>query len=94
MNNGLSNLGMPTAFTSSADFTGMSSNGGLFLGAVVHQAHIEVAEWGTEAAAATGGSVQLSFRFSNFTADHPFIFMIVEKETGLVLFMGRVMDPS
>ena len=95
MNEDLSELGMPLAFTPSADFSGVSSRDGLWLGYVVHQAYVNVTEKGTEAAAATGGSYVLSMPSGVvFRADHPFIFTIIEKETGLILFMGRVIDPS
>jgi serpin B len=85
---------MPTAFTASADFSGMS-DGGLFIGHVVHQAFVEVNEEGTEAAAATGAVVVESAPMLDaFNADHPFVFAIRDRGTGLMLFMGRVMDPS
>ena len=95
MNEGLSDLGMPLGFTPSADFGGVSSSGGLWLGTVVHQAYVNVGEKGTEAAAATGGSYVMSMPSGvRFVVDHPFIFTIINRETGLILFMGRVIDPS
>jgi serpin B len=92
MGKDLAEMGMPTAFTGSADFSGMS-DGGLFIGHVVHQAYIDVNEEGTEAAAATG-VVMVESMSEVFRADHPFIFTIQDGDTGLILFMGRVMDPS
>ena len=90
----LEEMGMPTAFTGSADFSGMS-DGGLFIGHVVHQAYIDVNEEGTEAAAATGVVMRESMPILEvFRADHPFIFTIWDRDTGLILFIGRVMDPS
>ncbi len=95
MNEGLSDLGMSQAFTPSADFSGVSTQDNLWLGYVVHQTYVSVGENGTEAAAATGGIFTLSMpRGIRFRVDHPFIFAIMEKETGLILFMGRVIDPS
>ena len=93
----LMELGMPTAFTGSADFSGMDGKRDLFISFVIHQAYVKVDEEGTEAAAATAVGIR---KFSaapsqlSFIADHPFIFIIQDKETGNILFMGRVMDPS
>jgi len=90
----LAEMGMPTAFTGSADFSGMSE-GGLFIGHVVHQAYVDVNEEGTEAAAATGVvMVESAPILEVFNADHPFMFTIRDRGTGLILFMGRVTDPS
>ena len=64
---------------------------------VVQKAVIEVNEEGTEAAAATAilmGFKSSSFSYLIFTADHPFIFFIRDKKTGMLLFQGRVNDPS
>jgi serpin B len=92
----LANLGMPTAFAD-ADFSGMSANGGLFISAVIHQAHVEVNEEGTEAAASTAVVMSRSIgagpRVPVFRADRMFIFMIMDEETGCILFLGRVGDP-
>jgi serpin B len=95
MEEDLMEMGMPSAFSSSADFSGIVEAGGLFIDKVIHQAFIEVNEEGTEAAAATGVSMPLSAPISEtFCADHPFIFLIQDKVTGSILFMGRVMNPS
>ena len=100
MANTLSNLGMPTAFTGSADFSGMTGTKDLKIDKVIHQAFIEVNEEGTEAAAATGIIMYaISFRKQKhptpvFRADHPFIFIIQQKDTGNILFMGRVNNPN
>ena len=93
----LSNMGMPTAFTDSADFSGMDGTQRLLIQNVIHQAFVEVNEEGTEAAAATAVVVGIESggpRIPVFRADHPFIFIIQEKGTGNILFMGRVADPS
>ena len=92
----LAEMGMPTAFTDAADFSGMTGNRELFIDKVIHQAFIEVNEEGTEAAAATGVSMRLSAAMPGevFRADHPFIFLIRDMDTGVILFMGRVTDPS
>jgi serpin B len=97
-------MGMPTAFNPDlADFTGMwtrQQNENLYISQVIHQAFIEVAENGTEAAAATAvvmmeaTSIHVEEPPKVFNADHPFIFIIQQKDTGNILFMGRVSDPS
>lgn len=93
----LSALGMPTAFDfEKADFSGMTAAEKLFISMVIHQAYVKVDEKGTEAAAATGvGMLESAAMPRNvFRADHPFIFVIQEKETGNFLFLGRVIDPT
>ena len=93
----LSNLGMPTAFTDSADFSGMTGTNELKIDKVIHQAFIEVNEEGTEAAAATGVGIMTTSMpppTPIFKADHPFIFLIHQKDTGNILFMGRVNNPT
>jgi serpin B len=94
----LASLGMPSAFTSSADFSGIDGKGGLFISAVVHQVVINVDEEGTEAAAATGVTMKrLAVKQeqpTSFRADHPFLYMIRDLKTGGILFMGRVVNPN
>ncbi len=96
MKEDLKAMGMPTAFSMAADFSGMTGSQDLFIDNVIHQAFIEVNEEGTEAAAATAVIMaEESAAFSNmFKADHPFIFIIQEKETGNILFMGKMSDPT
>ncbi|GAG65148.1 unnamed protein product [marine sediment metagenome] len=87
-------MGMPSAF-GGADFSGMNGTKTLFISNVIHQAFVEVNEEGTEAAAATAVVIKEAISEKTvFNADHPFIFMIQERETGNVLFMGRVFDPT
>jgi len=90
---------MPTAFNPGvADFSGMSEEEKLYLSSVIHQAYVKVDEQGTEAAAATAISVGATTSIAPskiiFRADHPFIFIIQQKETGNILFIGRVINPS
>jgi serpin B len=89
---------MPTAFTDSADFSGMTSANDLYIDFVVHQAFIDVNEEGTEAAAATAVGIETtsvgpSENVYTFNADHPFIFIIKDNGTGMILFMGKVNNP-
>ncbi len=98
MKDTLSALGMPTAFSEvSADFSGMTGKRNLFISFVIHQAYVKVDEKGTEAAAATAVNMQqpISIRTrTDFRANHPFIFLIQDKDTGNILFFGRVVDPT
>jgi serpin B len=89
----LARLGMPNAFTGAADFSGMDGTRDLFIGHVAHKAYVSVNEEGTEAAAATGVSMTLSMP-GVMTIDRPFVFLIRDSETGAILFIGRVMDPT
>lgn len=93
----LTEMGMPTAFTDAADFSGIAGTKDLFISEVVHKGFIDVNEEGTESAAATGVVVGLTSARPDatpvFRADHPFVFLIVDKETDIVLFVGRVVDP-
>lgn len=106
MNDTLSQMGMSTAFNpDKADFTGMydrsKTNGeNLYIGIVIHKAYVDVNEEGTEAAAATGVGVFATTAVmepetpKEFNADHPFIFAIVHNQTGAILFLGKVNDPT
>lgn len=92
----LSSLGMAAAFNpADADFSGIDGKRDLFVGAVFHQAFINVDEVGTEAAAATAivasptGSISVDLALA---IDHPFVFMIRDRETGLILFIGKVVS--
>ena len=98
LRNALSAMGMPTAFTDKADFSGIDPKRGLAISAVVHKAFIDVAEQGTEAAAATGIAMRptampLPEQPVVFRADHPFLFLLRDTRTGVALFIGRVMNP-
>ena len=95
MANTLAEMGMPTAFSMAADFSGMDGTENLFISKVIHQAFVEVNEEGTEAAAATAVVMEMKAMMPTiFRADHPFIFIIQQRETGNILFLGKVMDPS
>ena len=97
LNDALSALGMPDAFDASkADFSGMDGQKDLLIQGVLHKAYIAVDEQGTEAAAATGVVVGLmAMPAGNVTVniDHPFLFLITDRSSGTILFVGRVVDP-
>jgi serpin B len=94
----LTAMGMPTAFTQRADFSGIAGlPGESFITAVVHKAFVAVDEQGTQAAAATAvshGGESVSEPDPQFIADHPFLFFIRNVKSGEILFAGRVMNPK
>jgi serine protease inhibitor len=92
----LGEMGMPDAFSGKADFSGMTGSRDLFISAVVHKAYVDVNEEGTEAAAATGVTMKLTsigIPPPVFRADHPFVFLIRDNQTGSILFLGRLESP-
>jgi serpin B len=93
LNDNLKRLGMPTAFTPSADFSGITA-GNIWISSVIHEGYVKVDEKGTEAAAATAVIIARAIRGNVFRADHPFIFIIQERDTGNILFLGRVVNPT
>jgi serpin B len=93
----LAAMGMPIAFSGSADFSGMTGNRDLYIADVVHKAFVSVDEAGTEAAAATAVVMEetaIPGEPVEVTIDRPFIFLIRDIETGAILFVGRVVNPS
>jgi len=89
-------MGMPTAFSGMADFSGMTGNQDLFISDVIHEAFVSVDEAGTEAAAATAVIMKLTAaqEMVTMSLDNPFIFLIRDIKTGTVLFVGRVLNPQ
>jgi len=95
LNNLLMDMGIIEAFLPGfADFSGMDGTKNLFISKALHQAYVEVNEEGTEAAAATSIIMELTAVPTSFIANHPFVFLIQHKETGAILFMGRVINPA
>jgi serine protease inhibitor len=88
----LHQLGMGIAYSGAADFTPLSA-ANPFLSTVQHKTYIKVDEKGTEAAAATGAAMQESAP-PEFRVDRPFLFTISDTQTGAILFLGRVTNPS
>jgi serpin B len=90
-------MGMPIAFSGTADFSGMTGTPDLCISEVIHKAFVSVDEAGTEAAAATAVTMELTAVPEHpveFTIDRPFIFLIRDIETGAILSVGRVLNPS
>ncbi len=95
----LYSMGMEQAFTNDADFSGMTAENDLRIDDVIHKAFIEVNETGTEAAAATAVTMALKTALEEediiqFIADHPFLYLIIDKSTGGIIFMGRFVNPE
>lgn len=97
LNDVLQKLGMVLAFDIMlADFSGMTPKPDLYISKVIHQAFVEVNEEGTEAAAATAvimGAKAVAMK-PIFRADRPFIFLIRDKRSGSILFIGRLVEPA
>lgn len=99
LSNYLKELGLVSVFNSSADFSGITGKKEIQISNVLHKAIIEVNESGTEASAATAVITSRSAVIGKeskpiiFKADHPFIFLIREKSTGTILFMGNLAKP-
>jgi serine protease inhibitor len=96
LNEVLKSLGMGIAFSAdSADFSNMYTGpGNAYITNVKHKTFVDVDEEGTEAAAATSVEIGLTSAPPVFVVDRPFVFVIREKFSGTILFMGRVMDPT
>lgn len=94
----LRQLGVQAAFDPQvADFSGIDGTKDLSISDVIHKAFVSVDEKGTEAAAATAVVFRLTsmpITDIQITIDRPFMFLIQDKPTGTILFLGRVLDPT
>lgn len=95
----LSSMGMAAAFSPlDADFSGIAPQ--TYLSAALQKANVTVDEEGTEASAATAAFLRAGCAWPlpppprPFVADRPFLFLIRETDSGLVLFLGRVAKPA
>lgn len=94
-------MGLETVFTDAADLTSMGTgaNGPLALSWVFQKVKIKVNEEGTEAAAVTEAAacescIELEQEPVELHFDSPFVYAVVDTDTGLPLFMGILDDPS
>jgi serpin B len=90
---------MPLAFDrDQADFSGITTQERLYIAKVIHQADISVDENGTEATAATAVVMAAASGVPTASVtlhvDRPFLFAVRDTDTGAILFLGRVVDPS
>lgn len=92
----LKGVGITEVFSQSADLTAMSDNKELYLSKAVHKSVLEVNEEGSEAAAASGmiAISRMAVLYPQIIVDHPFFFMVRNRITGTIIFMGRVMHPE
>jgi serpin B len=97
LNGALARLGMPTAFSDFADFSGITKQIALTIQKVMHGADLRVDEAGTVAAAATGISFLPTSApagpVTQLVLDHPFLALIRDQASGTILFVARVADP-
>jgi serpin B len=106
LNDVLSKMGMADAFSYQpgvANFSGISDKDNLYVSDVIHKAFVEVYEEGSKAAAATAVEICGRERACPkaappkppvFRADRPFLFLIRERESGTIIFMGRFSNPA
>ena len=94
----LEKMGMPDAFSpTGADLSGIAPvepGQNLYVDKALHDAYVKVDEEGTEAAAVTAVVVTRESAPWNFDADRPFMFMIYDERSGLILFLGSISDPA
>ncbi|XP_007446501.1 PREDICTED: neuroserpin [Lipotes vexillifer] len=89
-------LGITEVFIKNANLTALSDNKEIFLSKAIHKSFIEVNEEGSEATAASGmiAISRMAVLYPQVIVDHPFFFLIRNRRTGTILFMGRVMHPE
>ncbi|XP_053456222.1 neuroserpin [Nycticebus coucang] len=89
-------LGITEIFIKNANLTAMTDNKEIFLSRAIHKSFLEVNEEGAEAAAASGmiAISRMAVLYPQVIVDHPFFFLIRNRRTGAILFMGRVMHPE
>lgn len=97
LNDALMGMGVRTAFTSAADFKGISEMGPLVVSQVKQKCYVDIAETGTEAAAVTAVMVRLTAvrpdpDLKTMTVDRPYVFFIADKESDDILFAGKIVN--
>lgn len=96
LNKPLQNMGIKTAFTPAADFSGIAEMGPLVLDLVKQKCYVDISEKGTEAAAVTSAQIRLTSArpssYKTMTVNRPYLFFIVDGKNENVMFAGRVMN--
>ncbi len=91
MKEALEGLGIKTLFKNSADLSGINGKQNLKVSKAIHKAFIQVNEEGAEATAATGVNVVLkTSRYETIKVDRPFMFLIIDNKSRIILFLGQV----
>ncbi|MBI5273219.1 MAG: serpin family protein [Chlamydiia bacterium] len=91
-------LGMKQVFTPSADLSGIDGLSALYLSDVIHKSFLSFSESGVEAAAATAAVISatsgwMPIPHSPFVIDRPFYFVLAERTTKTILFIGHIQNP-
>lgn len=94
LNSILQTLGMQVPFSGSANFSKIVEDLGLAISRVDHKTYMKLDEQGTEAAAVTSTGVTVTSVPPTVSFDEPFLYVIHEKETGAILFIGKMMNPQ
>lgn len=98
MGDALERLGLKTVFSDTADLSGISANGNLQLGQVIHATRLKLTEYSTQAAAATvclcvEGCLPQFLKKNRFVADYPFAVVLWHRPSNTPLFVGMINDP-
>jgi len=99
LNHSLMSLGFIRLFSRGSDFTKICSSGSLFLSDYLHQSHISINEWGVDGSSSL---FTLPFREnksiesieSQFIANSPFLYLIIDTKQDIVLFLGTYSNPG
>jgi serpin B len=99
LNATLQEMGIKSAFSDDANFSGIDGMCDLFLSKVVHESFLSLDEAGVTAAAATAASLNVTSVLEkkppiSFIADHPFLFFIVDMKYKTPIFMGKLSNPQ
>lgn len=94
LNQILKSMGMEIAFSDFADFSKLCKTVPCQITDVVHKTYIEVNEEGTEAAAATSVEIGYTSSKPSFYLTRPFVYVIYERNTGAILFVGKLLNPT
>ena len=97
LNQALKNMGIRSAFNTSANFKGIAAMGPLVLDKVKQKCYIDISEKGTEAAAVTSAQIRLTSMRPEpdtveMTVDRPYLFVINDKTNDNILFAGKIVN--